>query len=53
MASAIFGGSVEIINTTIAKNGAARGGGVYNDLGGFVSIINSTITRECGNNAVR
>jgi hypothetical protein len=37
------GGSVEIVNTTIAKNAAGdRGGGVSN-IGGQVSITNSTI----------
>src|SRR5262249_27393769 len=42
------GGSVEIVNSTIAKNSAGGGfgdggGGIYNSGGGQVSITNSTI----------
>jgi hypothetical protein len=52
-----FGGSVEIVNSTIAKNSAGGafgdgGGGLYNSVGGQVSITNSTIreneTRNSG-----
>jgi len=45
-----FGGNLEIINSTVAKNIDAasvtlggRGGGIANFLGGFVSITSSTI----------
>ena len=47
-----FGGSVEIVNSTIAKNQAGfSGGGIYNS-GGFISITNSTIRENRSDNNV-
>ena len=39
-------GNVSIINSTISGNSAGFGGGIFNDIGGFTNLTNSTITNN-------